>query len=184
MRAARCFAKLLCGACSLTACTFTPPVDAPREWIEVTGGVAFIDERSPDAVDDAFGWRLGGGYDLNFDAVRASWELDIQWASHDYAGQLDGESNLSAWIIGTGLRLTARLDPLPFSAYVRSGVAWRQESVRSDTLLEQDESGEYFGCGLEWRPPSGGSLGPAIVWFRGDEGVRTRFAGLSARFSY
>lgn len=166
-------------------CRATEGYQPGREWIEVSSGVLFFERRATDGVDDALGWRIGGGYDFNVDPVRVSWEIEGQWATHDVDLAGGGGGDLAAWTLGTGLRLTADLGPLPLAVYGRAGVAWHQEAGDDDLVEEQDGSGEYLGCGLEWRYAPGGALGPSVQWFRGDDDqLRTRFAALTARFRF
>jgi hypothetical protein len=168
----------------LASCTAVDPLTGSPEWLEVSAGAAIVERREPQDLDDAFGWRVGGGYDFNADRVRVSWEIDAQWSSHDVEASPVADARISAWTIGTGLRLTADLDPLPLSIYGRGGVAWRQESSSDDLLEENDGTGSYFGCGLEWRHSPSGSIGPSVVWYRDDEGeFRSRYAAITARFS-
>lgn len=169
----------------ISACASTADPLAPREWLEVSVGAALIDRRAPGQLDDALGWRLGGGYDLNLDALRVSWEVDAQWATHDFEDVAAGErTRISAWTVGTGLRLTAHFDALPLSVWARAGAAWRDERP-SDALIDDvDGAGFYYGCGLDWRYRSGASIGPMASWFRDDsDGPRRRFIALNARVS-
>jgi hypothetical protein len=169
----------------LASCTAVDPLKHSPEWIEVSAGASIVDRRVPEDLDDAFAWRLGGGYDFNADRLRVSWEIDAQWGSHDVQTSSVADARVSAWTLGTGLRLTADLDPLPLAIYGRGGVAWRQENASDDLIEENDGTGSYFGCGLEWRYSLSGSLGPSVVWYRDDDGeLRSRYAALTTRFSF
>ncbi len=177
--AACCAALLL----ALSSCVGTGDPLASREWLEASAGAVQVRSRSPGELEDALGWRLGGGYDLNTDPLRVSWEIDAQWATHDFDDGSGIESDISAWVIGTGLRLSADFDFLPLSVWGRGGVAWRDERPADALVDDLDGAGSYWGCGLEWRYSSVGSLGPAATWFRGeDDGPATRFVALNARF--
>lgn len=171
-------------ACALLAsCASTADPLAPREWLEVSAGAVLVDRRAPARLEDALGWRLGGGYDLNVDPLRVSWEVDAQWAAHDFDDTASGqESRLSSWILGTGLRITAEFDLLPLSVWARAGAAWRDERPADPLVDDVDGGGFYYGCGVDWRYRSGASIGPAVSWFRDDsDGPRTHFVALNAR---
>lgn len=168
---------------ALGSCVGTGDPLASREWLEASAGAVQVRSRSPGELEDAFGWRLGGGYDINTDPLRLSWEVDAQWATHDFDDGSGVESDISAWVIGTGLRLSADLEFLPLSVWGRGGVAWRDERPADALVDDLDGGGTYWGCGLEWRYSAVGSLGPMATWFRGDDqDVATRFVALNARF--
>ncbi len=168
---------------ALGSCVGTGDPLAPREWLEASFGAVQVRSRSPGDLDDALGWRLGGGYDLNTEPLRVSWEVDAQWSTHDFDDGSGIESDMSAWVIGTGLRLSADLEFLPLSLWGRGGVAWRDERPGDALVDDLDGTGTYWGCGLEWRYSPVGSLGPSATWFRGeDDGPQTRFLALNMRF--
>lgn len=184
MRRARASERLAAfGTALLSACASTTDPFAPREWLEVSAGAVLVDRRAPARLEDAFGWRVGGGYDLNLDALRVSWEIDAQWAAHDFDDVASGQqSRISAWILGTGLRLTADLGALPVSVWARAGAAWRDERPADALVDDVDGAGMYYGCGLDWRYRSGASIGPFASWFQDDsDGPRSHFLALNAR---
>jgi hypothetical protein len=165
-------------------CTAVQP-GCPREWIEMRAGV-FDLGRAAGPVDDAFGWSLGGGYDLNADALRLSWEVAAAWSEHDVGVPplVEDEVDLRVLRLSSGLRLSTRLREAPLGAYVHGGAAWRNEASNDDQAFAgNDQWGTYAGAGLEWWFSDAGSLGPAVLYFRGhDDDLEETWFGLVARF--
>lgn len=170
-------------ASAAAACTAVQP-ECPREWIEVRAGVYDDESRRP--VDDGFGWSIGGGYDLNADLVRVSWEVALAWSPHDVGvtpnDPEEDDVDLYAMRWSTGLRATLRFDGVPLGAYVHGGGAWRDERSNDSAFPGDDQWGGYVGGGLEWWYEPNASLGPALLHFEGEEDVDETWAGLVARF--
>lgn len=170
---------------SLSSCLTAPAPPQPREWLEVSAGASVVDARPFEPLDDGFGLRLGGGYDLNSDPLRVSWEVDAVWARHEVDAPAIANQRLSTFTVGTGLRLTADFEPLPLRVYGRGGGAWRNETADDGLVQTRDGVGYYYGVGLEFAYSSAGALGPSATWFRDDErGVESVYYGLSARFQF
>ncbi|MCC7013811.1 MAG: hypothetical protein IT454_14740 [Planctomycetes bacterium] len=167
----------------LGACTLPGPL-APQEWVSVSGNV--FEPESPGARDyqDAAGWSLGGGLDLNADRVAVAWEVEAAWSQHDVIDGFEELNNDYDIVrVSTGLRLHSRLEALPLGVYARGGLEWRDESSDSGLIVGRDELGSYFGVGLEWWYTPFAALGPLVGWsFDGDGQLSETRIGLAVRF--
>lgn len=141
-----------------------------------------VDIAPSSGFDDAWGWSVGGGLDLNGDPVMVSWELSGLWSQHDdLSGGVHYEGDLDVLRFTTGLRLSTRLTRAPLGAYVRGGGLWRQEESYGASAAG-DEWGSYWGGGIEWWCAPNVTLGPSVTWMRGaDSGREDVYVALTAR---
>jgi hypothetical protein len=168
----------------LAACTAPDPFRA-REWIEVGAGVLDRHQRAGDPVDDGFGASIGGGYDMNDDRLRIAWELGGSASEHDVTfppGSLSS-GELDVGRVYTGLRGEIDIPSVPISVHARGGVMWRAEEDDVVAGAGNDQWGTYAGLGLDWWYGPGASLGPFVMWTRGEEDeLEEVYSGLAARF--
>jgi hypothetical protein len=138
------------------------------------------DQKGALEPDDGWGGGIEGGYDINADPIRASWELGVNWSDHQAPADVD----LAVTRVLTGLRFTGRLQDVPLGAYVRGGWMWRDANSDDNTLLpDNDMGGWYAGAGLEWWYIPTATLGPFVMYTRGSENdVDETWIGIAARF--
>lgn len=165
--------------CASAACTAPQALDH-RTWFAIPAGVVDLDQGAGVAVDDGLGAGLDGGFELNHDLLRASWEIGTSWSDHEVTPSVD----LQAWRIFTGLRLAARSNAVPLGAYARGGWMWRSENSDDELVYpSNDQWGYYAGAGIEWWYASLASLGPFVTWTRGEEDhLEELWFGIAVRF--
>jgi hypothetical protein len=169
---------------ALAAGCTAPLPGAPREWFALSGTVFRPEGPADSEYDDALGWTLAGGLDLNADRVGIAWELEGGWSQHDLAtGGQPIENDVDVSRIATGVRIHSQLEEVPLGIYLRGGFEWRDESSDSGLRAGTDQLGSYFGAGLEWWYSPYAALGPCAGWFWGEHGdlVESR-VGIAVRF--